>query len=125
MAAQKSNPMQNPLFWRWIAESRNQKLCCEVDFPISREVREQIKLIHFFYGEEYRGTIDLSDSVQRLILVRRHQQDYSEELKKVGEERIIWIIGWQSTVGGFNIKCILELHPNGKIVMKNNDGRPT
>ncbi len=125
MAAQKSNPMRNPFFWRWIAESNDQKLCRETDFPIPPIVREQIKKIHFYYGEEYRGTIDVTDSAQRLILVRRHQQDYGEDFKQVGEERIIWIIGWQSTVGGCNVKCILELRPDGKIIMKNNDGRPT
>lgn len=121
MTETKSNSMRNPSFWQFKAKLSDGRILTDL-FEINRN-REQVKLIGLFYGNEHRATVELLDPTQRLILVRRTQQDYDEVSLKLVARRIVFLVGWQSTVEGRNVKTILHLYEDGSVTLKNNDGR--
>jgi len=119
----ESNPMQPHLFWTLKAKYKDGSIYEDPENFVFTVNRKKIALIGLFYKGEYRGTIEFLDPIQRPILVRRTQIDLTEQHKEIGR-RVFIVVGWQSTVGGRNVKSILELHSDGSIVMKNNDRRP-
>jgi len=97
--------------------------CTKVPWQTLNKIKEQIAFIGIFYDGKYYGTVEFSSPEQRLIFIKRTQQDVDQNYRSVGNKRIIWLIGWQSTVAGVNVKTIMELHEDGSMVLKNNDGR--
>ena len=107
-----------PSFWQFKAKLKNNKIVSGWQ-EINRDYnRGNIEIIGFFYNNKYVGTIELKDPIQRHILVRRVKTEVTESLEAL-RQTITWLIGWQSTIEGKNVKAILELHQNGEIVMKN------
>jgi len=122
MSEQNSNSMQNPSFWSFKAELIDGSTLVGTDIygELNRLGTGKLKLIQFFFGGELRGTIEYT-FLQRLIFIRRVEAVYMNGV--LTPVSFVYLVGWQSTVNGANVKCILELHPNGECVLKNTDGR--
>ena len=110
----------NPIQWSWQAVYKDGSIYDRQQF--NELNREQVKIINLFFNGEYRGCVNLEDETQRLILIRRNKVFFNEQFQSTGTY-IIYLVGWQSTVNGKNVKALMELHPDGTIIMKNNDGR--
>jgi hypothetical protein len=66
--------------------------------------------------EEELG-IPLRDAEYRIIYYRRMRQTLSES--EIGKLRLFcYLLGWQTTVNGKNIKRILQIYPNGNIFLQ-------
>jgi hypothetical protein len=125
MSQPNGNPMQTQSFsdWHIVARLRDGSVIIQLDFvgEINRR-REQVSCLELYFKNELKGRVDLSNSEQRLILVKRTRIDFGEDRKQVGGQTTI-LVGWQSTIEGQNVKCLLFLFDNGEFTLRNYDNR--
>jgi len=109
--------------WYWKAIYDDGSVFEQQDTP-SLIDRERVRQVLLFFDDKLKANVIIESKEQRLILVKRTRLSVSESGEVLGSYSFI-LIGWHSTIEGKNVKAILELHPNGEIIMRNTDGRGT
>jgi len=122
MSEQKEQSNAFPAFWSFKAELIDSSTLVGIDIygDLNRLGAGKLRVIQLFFGGELRGSIEYTP-LQRLIFIRRVEAVYVSGV--LTPASFIYLVGWQSTINGANVKCILELHPNGGCILKNTDGR--
>ncbi len=117
-----SNPMRNPSLWKVVAELEDGSIIRPDDFVYEiNRVRTRVKKLGVHYNGQYRGTVDLTDPEQRLILFARNIKVIGVvSNQEISSDRVIHV-GWQMTVNGRNVRCVMQLNNDGTVIVRNND----
>jgi hypothetical protein len=111
------------MLWNFLAYLDNGQTLegTEIFADIFRLKDVKVKSLHCAYDEQVRLSIEYTHS-QRIIFFRE-----VEGVLNAGGTIVpiahTYFVGWQSTVNGVNVKCINQLCPNGRIILRNTDGR--
>ena len=62
---------------------------------------------------ETKGNKDIK---YRLINFRRVTRDFGSTMKALSVSRL-YFLGWQATVNGKNIKRLMQIHPDGRVII--------
>jgi len=133
---------QHFLVYYWVAIYKDKKCLPQFDFETGRENKfskinhsrlESVALLPFTtelshkivsvptevrFLPTYR--VQLNDK-KRLILLRRNIIKFKMAAKvpKALERKIVYLLGWQQTVNGRNVKAVMFIHEDGRVVLRN------
>ena len=110
--------------WTWRAIYKDGSSYDEGDIAPSQLDRAQVTEVQLFYEEELKLALDFDkNEAQNLILFRRTKKDFrsGDNGEELLGEYVTYFVGWKEPQSG--VKSILELHPNGLVIMRNRDGR--
>ncbi len=60
---------------------------------------------------------------QRLIYFKRHKMEIKANSSEIANHTISYWIGFQETKNGRNFKCLIEIQPDGHLILRDDDGR--
>ena len=101
--------------WHWKALYKDKTEACSEEIMPGSIDRDKLFELQLWYGKNVVFAIEFKPE-QRLILFYRTQAE-----PQTGNKFCVMVAGWQSTLEGKNVKVILELLPNGLILMRNYD----
>jgi len=130
----------NPLVYYWIAFYKDKTVLPQFDFETGKEnlfsdiVQAKLESIGWFpFTQELADQIAKTGLIvyarqlpifktkitngQRLILFRRNTVSVSLKTGEMKGRKTFYLLGWQQTVNGSNIKAILKIDENGNALL--------